>query len=119
MTVDRVVFASTMEDGGKKQTMTGEIADMAAYDFDAAATLAMFDPARAKDDKVYRAYRQVKAGAYTVTMSDGVRARIDGMTASELGIKPSKLQFPQIVAALDAIPHGPARQTDAGADCAT
>lgn len=106
ITIDRVTIASKLASAGKQQTMTGEMAGLAAYDFDANATLAMFDPARARDDKVYRSYRQMTAGAYTMTM-DGVKMRIEGMTANEIGIKPSKLQFPQITALLDAMPQQP------------
>ena len=104
MTVDRVAFSATMDSGGKQERMTGEVADVAAYDFDAAATLAMFDPARAKDDNVYRAYRQMKSGAYSASLASGMRLRIDGMTANDIGIKPSKLQFPQLMAIIEASP---------------
>ena len=106
ITIDRVTIASKLESAGKPLTMTGEIAGLAAYDFDANATMAMFDPARAKDDKVYRSYRQLTAGAYSMSM-DGVKIRIDGMTANEIGINPSKLQFAQIMAAFDAMPQQP------------
>jgi hypothetical protein len=104
MTIDRVTFTATMDAGAKQEKMTGEVADVAAYDFDAAATLAMFDPARAKDDKVYRAYRQMKSGAYSASLDSGIRLRIDGMTANDIGIKPSKLQFPQLMAIIEASP---------------
>lgn len=103
MTIDRLTLTSTIEDRGKRQTMTGEVADIVAYDFDANATLAIFDPARAKDDKVYRSYRQMKTGSYTMTMPDNVRMRIDGMTADEIGINPSRLQFADIVAAFETM----------------
>jgi hypothetical protein len=104
VTVDRVTFGATMDVAGKQETMTGEVADLAAYDFDAAATLALFDPARAKDDKVYRAYRQMTSGAYTASFATGMTFRIDGMTADDIGIKPSKLQFAQIMAIVEATP---------------
>ena len=102
--IDRVTFTATMDAGGKQEKPTGEIADIATFDFDATATLAMFDPARAKDPKVYRAYRQMKSGAYSASFSGGMTFRIDGMTADEIGIKPSKVQFPQLMAILEAAP---------------
>jgi len=102
--IDRVTFTATMDAGGKQEKLTGEIADIATFDFDATATLAMFDPARAKDPKVYRAYRQMKSGAYSASFSGGMTFRIDGMTADEIGIKPSKVQFPQLMAILEAAP---------------
>ena len=85
-----------MDAAGKSEKMTGEIADLAAYDFDAAATLAMFDPARAKDDKFYRAYRQMKSGAYTASFEQRPEVPHRRHDGDEIGIRPSKLQFPQI-----------------------
>jgi hypothetical protein len=102
--IDRVTFSATMDVAGKQEKLTGEIADIAAYDFDATATLAMFDPARAKDPKVYRAYRQMKSGAYSASFGGGIKVSIAGMTADEIGIKPSKVQFPQLMAILEASP---------------
>lgn len=104
MTIDRVTFGATIDVAGKQEKMTGEVADLAAYDFDATATLALFDPARAKDDKVYRAYRQMTFGAYTASFATGMKFRIDGMTVNEIGIRPSKLQFAQIMAIVEATP---------------
>lgn len=103
-TVDRVAFTATMDAAGKKEKLTGEVVELSATDFDAAATLALFDPARAKDDKLVLAYRQMKAGAYTAAFESGLKFRIDGMTANEIGVKPSKLQFPQLMAIVEAAP---------------
>ena len=66
-----------------------------------------FDPARAKDDKYYRVHRQMKFGAYTASFESGIKFRIDGMVADDIGIKPSKLQFSQLMAiAASAPPPG-------------
>jgi hypothetical protein len=104
MTIDKFTFTAPLVAGGKADKMTGEVADIAAYDFDAAATLAMFDPARAKDDKYVRAYRQMKFGAYTASFESGIKLRIDGMVADDIGIKPSKLQFRQLMAIAESAP---------------
>src|SRR3954471_2234288 len=103
-TVDRASFTTAINNAGKTEKMTGEVADLAAYDFDAAATLAMFDPARANDEKVYRGYRQMKTGAYSASFESGPKFRIDGMVANEIGIKPSRLQFPKLLEIVDAVP---------------
>ncbi len=102
--IDRMAFSATVEAAGKPDKMTGSLADIAVYDFDATAVHALFDPERAKDDKIYRAYRQMKSGAYTAAFDSGVKIRIDGMTADEIGIKPSKLQYAQIMAMIGALP---------------
>ena len=102
--IDRVTFNVAIDTAGKKETMTGEVEKLAAHDFDAAAVLAMLDPARAKDDKVVRVYRQMTAGGYTATFGTGMRMRIEGMTADEIGVRPAKLQFASLMAIVDAAP---------------
>jgi hypothetical protein len=77
---------------------------MAAYDFDSTAALAMLDPARANDDKYYRAYRQITVGTYTAALQKGMRMRMDGMTIDDIGLRPSKLQFPQLMAIVASAP---------------
>ena len=80
--------------------MTGNMADLAAYDFDARAAAAILDPQKAGDDRYYRVYRQITAGAYTVTSGQGPAMRIDGMTIDDVGVMPSRLQLPALLAAL-------------------
>lgn len=99
-TVERASFTAGIRQNGKTENFNGEIAGMAAYDSDLGAVLAIFDPARADDDKYYRAYRQMTVGAYTVSLPTGMRMRIDGMTIDDVGLRPSKLQFPQLMAAI-------------------
>ena len=104
MTVDRVAFTTTMNNAGKSQKMTGEVAELAASDLDAAATLALLDPARAKDDTYHRACRQMKTGAYTASFEGGPRVRIEGAAIGEIGLRPSRLQLPQLMALIDSAP---------------
>jgi hypothetical protein len=103
-TVERVAFTLTMNAAGKSENLTGEIANLAAYDFDASSTLAILDPAHAKDDKYYRAYRQLTAGTYSASFQKGLTMRIDGLTVDDVSLRPSRLQFPQLMAVVEAAP---------------
>lgn len=103
-TVDRVTFTAAMNAAGKTETLTGEITSLAAYDFDAASTRMLLDPAHAKDDKYYRAYRQLTAGAYTASFEKGLRMRVGGITVDDIGLRPSKLQFADLMAIVDSAP---------------
>jgi hypothetical protein len=103
-TVDRVTFTAAMTTAGKSETFTGEVANLAAYDFDAASTRLLLDPAHAKDDQYYRAYRQMTAGPYTASFEKGLRMRLDGVTIDDVGLRPSKLQFPELMAIIEAAP---------------
>lgn len=103
-TVERVTFAAAMTASGKTETLTGEVANLAAYDFDAASTLVMLDPAHANDDKYYRAYRQMTAGTYTASFQQGLKMRVDGVTVDDVGVRPSRLQFAALMAIVEAAP---------------
>jgi len=103
-TVDRVSFTVTMNAAGKAENLTGELADLDAYDFDASAMLAILAPSRANDDKYYRAYRHLTAGAYTTSFQKGVTMRIEGVSVDDVGLRPSRLQFPQLMAIVEAAP---------------
>ncbi len=100
-----------MLQAGKAEKMTGNMANLAAYDFDARSTAAMLDPQKASDDRYYRVYRQVTAGAYSVTSGQGPAMRIDAMTIDDVGVRPSRLQLPALLAALP--PPGAAAPTAA------
>jgi hypothetical protein len=103
-TVDRVTFTAAMTTAGKTETFTGDVANLAAYDFDAAATMVMLDPAHANDDKYYRAYRQMTVGAYSASFQQGLKMRVEGVTIDDVGLRPSRLQFPQLMAIVEAAP---------------
>jgi hypothetical protein len=103
-TVDRVTFTAAMGTVGKTETFTGEVANLAAYDFDAAATMVVVDPAYANDDKYYRAYRQLTVGPYSASFQQGLKMRVEGVTIDDVGLRPSKLQFPQLMAIVEAAP---------------
>jgi hypothetical protein len=104
-TADRLNFTAVVDTAkGKRETLTGNIEKLAAHDFDAAATGAMLDPARAKDDKVQRIYRQMTVGAYTASFESGLKMRLDGMSVDEIGLRPAKLQFASLMAIIEAMP---------------
>jgi hypothetical protein len=104
MTAERAVFTANIQQNGRTDKIGGELADLAVYDFDSAPVLAMFDPARADDDKYLRIYRQVSVGTYTYSLPNGVRMRMDGNTIDDVGLRPSKLQLPQLMAMIASIP---------------
>jgi hypothetical protein len=86
--VDRVALNVVIETAGKQETMSGTVEKLAAHDFDSAGAVAMLDPARAKDDQVMRVYRQMTAGSYAATFGAGMRMRLEGVTADEIGVRP-------------------------------
>lgn len=113
ITIDKVALSSVMNIAGKPTKMTGEAAALAAYDFDSAAPLAMFDPAKAKDDRTYRAYRQMTMGRYEATIEPKQRIRLEGMTFDDIGVKPSRLQFPELMAIIESMPPAGANPSPA------
>jgi hypothetical protein len=104
MTVDKLNLRTTIDNLGKPEAFTGEIVDFTASDFDAGAVLAILDPAKAKDDTYYRAYRQMTSGRYTAAFENGLRVEIGGMTMDDLGFRPSRLQPADIMALLELTP---------------
>jgi hypothetical protein len=113
--VDGVVFNITMQQAGKTDKITGNLANIASYDVDINAAAAMFDPQKANDDRYYRAYRQVSAGPYIVTSAQGMNMRIEGMTIDDVGLRPSRLQLPALLAMIPtagAAPPTPAQSRE-------
>ena len=104
MTSERVGFTANLQQDGKPEKFGGEFESMAAHDFDSGAGLAMLDPARANDDQYYRVYRQLTVGAYTAVLQKGMRMRMDGMTIDDVALRPSRLQFPQLMAIVASAP---------------
>ncbi|WP_213286173.1 hypothetical protein [Bradyrhizobium sp. sGM-13] len=112
VTLDRMTFTATTQLKGKSEKVTGELANLAAQDVDMVAAAAILDPQRANDDQYYRVYRQISAGAYTITSGQGPAVRIEGLTADDIGARPSRLQ---LAALLATIPPGTAQPTPAQA----
>ncbi len=90
-----------MLQAGKAEKMTGNIANLAAYDFDARAAAAILDPQKASDDRYYRVYGRSRP-APILSRRCRPAMRIDGMTIDDVGVRPSRLQLPALFAALPA-----------------
>ena len=107
MQVERANFTVNTQQAGKADKMTGEIANLASRDFDASAAAAILDPQKANDDRYYRFYGKTTAGPYTVTSAQGLRMRIDEMTIDDVGVRPSRLQLPALLAMIQAAGAAP------------
>jgi len=98
MKVDGFVFTINMQPAGKAEKLTGNLANVASYDIDINAMAAIFDPQKVNDDQYYRAYRQISSGPYILTSGHGLNMRIDGITIDDVGLRPSRLQLPALLA---------------------
>jgi hypothetical protein len=113
MKADGAVFTFNLQQAGKTEKLTGNLANFITDDIDVGAMAAMFDPRKANDDQYYRAYRRISAGPYILTSGEGLNLRIDGMTIDDVGLKPSRLQLPALLAMMP--PAGAAPPTSAQA----
>ena len=55
-----LTFTVNMQQAGKAEKMTGEIANLVSHDFDAGAAAAILDPQKANDDRYYRVYGKTR-----------------------------------------------------------
>jgi hypothetical protein len=117
--IDGVAFTVNIQPaGGKPDKLTGKLTDIAGHDIDTHAVAALFDPQKSNDDQYYRAYRQITTGPYVVTSGQGgpgpnLNMRIDGMTIDDVGLRPSRMQLPDLLAMIP--PPGAAPPTPAQA----
>jgi hypothetical protein len=102
MQVERVNLTANMQQAGKSQKLTAEIANIVSHDFDAAAAAVVLNPQNANDDSYHRFYGQTTAGPYTVSSDQGMQMRIDGMSIEDVAVRPSRLQLPALLAMLPA-----------------
>lgn len=111
--LDEMTFTTTTagqpQAGINAGKMTGRIVDIVNTDIDSSAIAALLDPDKAKDDRIYRIQRHATTGAYEVTSELGVRIRIDGITMDDIGLRPSRVQLPALLAAIpqSATPPSP------------
>lgn len=117
-------IASTKTDGfhftfnqpkGPTKQITGDLANVVSNDIDIGALAAAFDPSKANDDQYRRVYGRMSAGPYVITSPEGVNVRIDGMSIDDVGLNPSRIQFPALMAVMqqaEATPptHAQARE---------
>lgn len=101
----KVEFRINSQAAGKPVKMTGDLANIAATDIDVGAMAAIFDPAKANDDRDYRIQGHVSAGPYVITVTPdaststpGLNMRIDGVTSDNITINPSRMQLPALMA---------------------
>ena len=97
MKADGAVFTVNLQQSGKTEKLSGNLANLITDDIDIGAMAAIFDPQKANDDEYHRAYRQISAGPFILTSGQGMNMRIDGMTIDDVGIKPSQMQLPPLL----------------------
>jgi len=115
MQVERANYTMNTQQAGKADKTTSEILNLSSRDFDASAVIAALDPQKASDDRYHRFYGRTTAGPYTVTSALGLRMRIEEMTLDEVALRPSRLQLPALVAAMQAAganPTSPAQRRE-------
>ena len=100
--IERNAFTANTLQAGKPDKLTGEMLNFASRDFDAAAVAAILDPQQANDDKYHRFYGQTTAGPYTITSSQGMRMRIEGISIDDVSGRPSRLQIPALLTLMPA-----------------
>ncbi len=111
MKADGFHFTFNQPQGPTKQ-MTGDLANLVANDLDVGALAALFDPSKANDDRDYRIYGHISAGPYVITSPEGLNMRMDGMSIDDVGLKPSRMQLPTLMATMPpagAAPPAPAQ----------
>jgi hypothetical protein len=100
MKAEGLAFTVNMQQAGKPEKLTGNISNIAAYDFDARTVAAVLDPQKANDDQDYRVYRQISTGGYTLTNEQGLLMRIGGVTVNDVSVRPSRLQIAALMTML-------------------
>jgi hypothetical protein len=100
--LDEVTFAMNLPQAatGKTDKMSGRVVNIVYTDIDANALMAMFDPEKANDDHVYRVYSRATTGPYELTSDTGLRVRMEGLSVGDVGLRPSRLQLPALLAAI-------------------
>src|SRR5262249_44225015 len=105
-TVDRVVAAVNAAGPNGPTGFTAELAGMQTLDFDVGPILAVLSGSA--DDHYRRVYQKITAGSYAVTFDDHrvpVRMLIDGFTAENVALKPSKFPLAEMIPLFSTLPH--------------
>lgn len=100
--IDQMAFTAAIVAPGAADKIIGNVVNIAIYDIDLNAIAAIFDPQKANDDQYYRSYRQLTAGAYTITSAQGLQMRIDGFAVDDVALRPSRMQLSALLAMLPA-----------------
>lgn len=105
-TVDRVVAAVNGTDANGPTGFTAELDGMQTLDVDLGPLLAVLSGSG--DDHYRRVYQKITAGSYSVTFDNHrvpVRMLIDGVTAEDVALKPSKFPLAQIIPLFSSLPR--------------
>ena len=105
-TVDRVVAAVDAADPNGQRGFTVELDGMQMLDFDIGPILAVLNGSA--DDHYRRIYQKITAGSYTVTFDDHrvpVSMLIDGVTAEDVALKPSKFPLAEMIPLFSSLPR--------------
>ena len=105
-TVDRVVAVINGLDPNGPTGFTAELDGMQTLDIDLGPILAVLSGSA--DDHYRRVYQKITAGSYTVTFDDHrvpVRMLIDGVTAEDVALKPSKFPLAEMIPLFSSLPR--------------
>ncbi|QPF88911.1 hypothetical protein [Bradyrhizobium commune] len=102
MKADRATFTIDVPQPGKADKLTGEMSDIIINDFDSTAIAAALDPQKANDDSYHRVYGQISTGSYVATSTLGMKMQVDGVSATDIAVKPSKFRPAEILELLPA-----------------
>jgi hypothetical protein len=78
------------------------MSDIIINDFDSTAIAAALDPQKVNDDSYHRVYGQISTGSYVATSTLGMKMQIDGVTATDIAVQPSKFRPAEILELLPA-----------------
>jgi hypothetical protein len=110
---DGFTFTVNASQAGKREKLTGTLANLIAHDFDAAAAGTVLDPERSNDDSYHGVYRKLSAGPYVLATDQGMRAQIDSIAIDDIAVRPSKLQLATILALMPQPGAGPPTEAQA------
>ena len=110
MKADDFLF-TFVQPAGKIRKITGNLANFVASDTDFNAMAAIYDAQKANDDRYYPTYRKISTGAFTINFDQDVKMRVEGFSAEDLAMRPSRLQLAALMAMTP--PAGPVPPTPA------
>jgi hypothetical protein len=100
MTVDRTTFTSRYRTANEPRTVEGDVARIAASDFDANVMLAALASTKTAAGGYQRVYRQVSAGPYKFSVDKDLQLQIDTLAIEELAFDPAKYPIADLIGLL-------------------
>jgi len=95
---DKFTFTVNTQQAGKANKTSGKIENFTINDIDITAAATTLDPSKADDDRYYRVYGHISAGAYDVTSSEGANTHLANIAVDDVGVRPSRMQLASILA---------------------